>query len=84
MKKTCTKYATWREKKGTLLNFVCLEINLVIVSLDTRWIAMGATTHISVMMQGCLRSRIPIDGERYIYVGNGNKAAMNAIGLFIL
>ena len=23
MKKTCTKYTTWREKKGTLLNFVC-------------------------------------------------------------
>ena len=23
MKKTCTKYAAWREKKGTLLNFVC-------------------------------------------------------------
>ena len=22
MKKTCTKYAAWREKKGTLLNFV--------------------------------------------------------------
>ena len=23
MKKACTKYAAWREKKGTLLNFVC-------------------------------------------------------------
>ena len=23
MKKTCTKYAAWHEKKGTLLNFVC-------------------------------------------------------------
>ncbi|RVW37313.1 Retrovirus-related Pol polyprotein from transposon TNT 1-94 [Vitis vinifera] len=48
MKKTCTKYATWREKKS-------------------------AITHISVTMQGCLRSRMPTDGERYIYVGNGNK-----------
>ncbi|RVW81995.1 Retrovirus-related Pol polyprotein from transposon TNT 1-94 [Vitis vinifera] len=48
MKKTCTKYAAWREKKG------------------------------------CLRSRMPIDGERYIYVGNGNKAAVKAIGLFRL
>ncbi|RVW97032.1 Retrovirus-related Pol polyprotein from transposon TNT 1-94 [Vitis vinifera] len=44
----------------------------------------GATTHISVTMQGCLRSRMPTDGERYIYVGNGNKAAVNAIGLFRL
>ena len=37
MKKTCTKYATWREKKGTLLNFVCSKINLAIVSIDTWW-----------------------------------------------
>ena len=56
IKKTCTKYATWREKKGTLLNFVCSEINLAIVPIDTWWIDMGATTHISVIMQGCLRS----------------------------
>ncbi|RVX08106.1 Retrovirus-related Pol polyprotein from transposon TNT 1-94 [Vitis vinifera] len=84
MKKTCTKYATWREKKGTLLNFVCLEINLAVVPTDTWWIDMGATTHISVTMQGCLRSRMPTDGERYIYVGNGNKATVKAIGLFRL
>src|SRR5204863_9576905 len=42
----------------------------------------GATTHISVTMQDCLRSRMPIDGERYIYVGNGNRAAVEAIGVF--
>ncbi|RVW20450.1 Retrovirus-related Pol polyprotein from transposon TNT 1-94 [Vitis vinifera] len=84
MKKTCTKYAAWREKKGTLLNFVCSEINLAVVPTDTWWIDTGATTHISVTMQGCLRSRMPTDGERYIYVGNGNKAAVKAIGLFRL
>ena len=84
MKKTCTKYAAWREKKGTLLNFVCSEIDLAVVPTDTWWIDTGATTHISVTMQGCLRSRMTTDGERYIYVGNGNKAAVKAIGLFRL
>ncbi|RVW88213.1 Retrovirus-related Pol polyprotein from transposon TNT 1-94 [Vitis vinifera] len=82
MKKTCTKYSAWREKKGTLLNFVCSEINLAVVPTDIWWIDTGATTHISVTMQGCLRSRMPTDGERYIYVGNGNKAKIKAIGLF--
>ncbi|KAL6331379.1 hypothetical protein AAG906_011316 [Vitis piasezkii] len=38
----------------------------------------------AVTMQGCLRSRLPTDGERYIYVGNGNKVAVKAIGLFRL
>ncbi|KAL6340850.1 hypothetical protein AAG906_031960 [Vitis piasezkii] len=79
MKKACTKYAAWREKKGTLLNFVCSEINLAIVPIDTWWIDTGTTTHISVMMHGCLRSRMPTYGERYIYVGNNNKAAVKAI-----
>ncbi|RVX03812.1 Retrovirus-related Pol polyprotein from transposon TNT 1-94 [Vitis vinifera] len=60
------------------------EINLAVVPTDTWWIDTGATTHISVTMQGCLRSRMPTDGERYIYVGNGNKAAVKAIGLFRL
>ena len=50
MKKACTKYSVWREKKATLLNFVCLEINLAVVSINTWWIDTGATTHISVTM----------------------------------
>lgn len=49
---------------------------------DTWWIGSGATTHVSATMQDCLRSRKPIDAERYIYVGNGNKAAVEAIGVF--
>ena len=72
MKKAFTKYVVWREKKCVLLNFVSSEINLAIVPFDTWWIDTGATTHIIVTMQGCLRSRMPTDGERYIYVGNGN------------
>ncbi|RVX03502.1 Retrovirus-related Pol polyprotein from transposon TNT 1-94 [Vitis vinifera] len=80
MKKTCTKYAACREKKGTLLNFVCSEINLAVVPTDTWWIDTGATTHISVTMQGCLRSRMPTDGERFIYVGNGNKVVRSDSG----
>ena len=84
MKMTCTKYAAWHEKKGTLINFVCLEINLVIVPIETWWIDTRATTHISITMQGCLRNRMPTDGEKYIYVGNDNKVAVNVIGIFIL
>ena len=60
------------------------KINLAIVPTDTWWIDTSATTHISVMMQGCLRSRMPTNGDRYIYVGNGNKAAVKAISIFRL
>mgnify|MGYP003362117995 CR=1 FL=1 len=73
-----------RVKKGKLLNFVSSEVNLAIVPTDTWWIDTGATTHISVTMQGCLRSRLPLDGERYIYTGNGKKAKVESIGVFRL
>ncbi|RVW80762.1 Retrovirus-related Pol polyprotein from transposon TNT 1-94 [Vitis vinifera] len=66
MKKTCTKYAAWREKKGTLLNFVCSEINLAVVPTDTWWIDTGATTHISVTMQDICGPFLPSwNGQQY-------------------
>ena len=82
VKKDCRKYAKWLVKRGELLNFVCFEVNLALVPNHTWWIDIGATTHISVTMQGYLRSQLPIDAERFIYVEDGNKALIEAVGLF--
>ncbi|XP_073314111.1 uncharacterized protein [Primulina huaijiensis] len=57
MKKECAKYRAWREKKGTFLNLVCSEVNLASVPRNTWWLDSGATTNISISMQGCLRYR---------------------------
>ena len=54
MKKDYTKCHVWRAKKGTLLALVCSKVNLAYVPRTTWWIDYGATTHISVSMQGCL------------------------------
>ena len=54
------------------------------VSKHTWWIDSGATTHISVSMQGCLSCRKPNDGEIYIFVGDGKKVEVEAIGIFRL
>ena len=83
-KKQCTNYHAWRAKKGTLLNLVCSEVNLTSVPKHTWWIDSGATTHISVSMQGCLSCRKPNDGERYIFVGDGKKVEVEEIGTFRL
>ena len=53
-KKECIKYHTWRAKKGTFFNLVCSEVNLSSVPRNTWWVDSGATTNISVSMQGCL------------------------------
>lgn len=84
MKKECSKYAAWRVKKGMPMTLVCSKVNLAFVPTNTRWIDSSATTHISMSMQGCLWSRPPSDAERFIFVGDGNKVAVEAIGTFIL
>ena len=52
--------------------------------MDTWRVDSCATIHISVTMQGCLWSRPPSDAERFIYVADGNKVAVEAIGTFRL
>jgi gag-polypeptide of LTR copia-type/GAG-pre-integrase domain len=79
MKKNCINYQAWRAKKGNF-SLVCEELNSV--SIDTWWIDSGATTHISVSMQGCRNYRKPRDGEKYIYVGDDNKAEVEPIEHF--
>ncbi|KAK9690672.1 hypothetical protein RND81_09G145600 [Saponaria officinalis] len=73
IKKNCTRYHAWlakQTKKGTFLNLVCSEVNLASVPRNT-WC-------------GCLKHRRPIDGERYIYVGDGKSVEVDAIGTFRL
>ena len=84
MKKDCPKYAKWLVKNGKLNNFVCSEVNLALIPNHIWWIDTSATTHISVTLQGCLRSRVSINAKRFIYIGNGNKAHIEVIGLFRL
>ena len=38
--------------------------------MDSWCVDSGATTHISMSLQGCLWSCSPTDAERFIYVGN--------------
>ena len=83
-KKECAKYHAWRVKKGTPFILVCSKVNLASVSRNTWWLDSGATTHISVSMQGCLSYRKPTDAERCIYVGDGKSVEVEAIGHFRL
>ena len=84
MKKDCPKYHAWREKKGTFLNLVCSEVNIASVPRNTWWLDSGATTNVSISMQGCMSYRRPSDAERRIYVGDGKSVDVEAIGHFRL
>ena len=83
-KKECPKFVAWRIKKGTLLTLVCSEVNLTSVPSHTWWVDYSTTTHVSISLQGCLWSRPPNGSERFIYVGDGKTAKVEAIGTFRL
>lgn len=81
LRKNYTSYISCLKKKGTFL--VCSEVNFV-SDIATWWVDTGATTHLSVTMQGCLSHRKPRDDERYVYWGNGSGIKVEAIRHFRL
>ena len=67
-----------------ILAFVCFEVNLSFAPMHTWWVDSGATSHISVTIQGCLWSQPPSDVKRFIYVTDDNKVTMEAVRTFRL
>ena len=80
----CTNYNSWLKKKGMCFGLVCSEVNLSTVSRYSWWLDSGATSNISISMQGCLNLRKPSETEHYIYVGDGKKVEVEGIGTFRL
>ena len=52
MKKGCTKFQKWLEKKGKPISFVCYESNMVDVIYNTWWIDFDSIIHVSNTLQG--------------------------------
>ena len=46
MKKDCSKFKIWLDKKGTQFSFVCYESNMINVNHNTWWIDFGSTIHV--------------------------------------
>ena len=67
MKKDCTKFQKWLEKKGKLISFVCYESNMVDVGHNTWWIDSGSTIHVSNTLQGMRNLRKPVGSEQCIF-----------------
>lgn len=66
------------------LALVYSETNLVEVPRNTWWLDSGATTNISVSLQGCLSYQTPADAERRIHVADENPVHVEAIAHFRL
>lgn len=80
----CPKRKAWFEKKGESLVLICFELNLVEVPSNTWWINSDANIHVFNTMQGYLSTRKPNPTQRFISMGNSNKAEVLAIGTYHL
>ena len=47
MKKDCSKFKIWLDKKATRFSFICYESNKVNVNHNTWWIDFGSAIHVS-------------------------------------
>ena len=63
MKKDCSKFKIWLDKKGTQFYFVCYKSNMVNVNHNTWWIDSGSTIHVSNTLQGMQNLRKPVGSE---------------------
>ena len=80
MKKDCSKFKIWLDKKGTQFSFVYYESNMVNVNQNMWWIDFGSTIHVSNTLQGMENLRKPVRSERYIYSGSKMSSHVEAIG----
>jgi hypothetical protein len=81
VKKDCNRFKSWLEKKGTPLALVYFESNLVDVPLNSWWIDTGASIYVTNSLQEFKSKRRPNDGEIAVYMGNGEKALVEFIGV---
>ena len=81
VKKDCNHFKNWLEKKGTPLALVYFESNLVDVPLNSWWIDTGASIYVTNSLQEFKSKRRPNDGEIAVYMGNGEKALVEFIGV---
>ena len=80
MKKDCSTFKIWLNKKGTKFSFVCYESNMVNVNHNTWWIDSGSTIHVSNTLQGMQNLRKPVGSEQCIYLGSKMSSHVEAIG----
>ena len=80
MKKDCSKFKIWLDKKGTQFSFVCFESNMVNVNHNTWWIDYGSTIHVSNTLQDMQNLRKPVGTEQCIYSSSKMSSRVEAIG----
>ncbi|KAG2725088.1 hypothetical protein I3760_01G050000 [Carya illinoinensis] len=76
----CKKFMALLDKKGTCLQLVCFESNLVDAPSDIWWLDTGATIHTTNSLQELRNNIRTIDTELVVNMDNGVKVKVEHIG----
>ena len=79
MKKDCSNFKIWLDKKGIQFSFVCYESNMANVNHNTWWIDFSSTIHVSNTLQSMQNLRKPVGNEQCIYSGSNMSSRVEAI-----
>ena len=82
LRKDCAGFKAWLIKKGIkIFNlFVTIESNMIFIPQNPWWFDTGCSIHVTNSLQG-FQSQKRTSKEIYnVYVGNGNKIAVESVG----
>lgn len=78
------KCKDWSENKGKIITYVYFEFNLVEVYYNTQQIDSGCTTLVTYMIRGFISIQSINPNEKFVLLGNRDKALAEAIGTYRL
>ena len=84
LKRECHKYKRWVEKKKAKGKsnsvLVCFESSFVNIPSNSWWIDTGSSIHIANSLQDFTNQTKPSKDQDHVFVGNGKKVAVLAVG----
>ena len=84
LRKDCQVFKDYLKSKGVEQINVCVESNLIEVPGNSWWFDTGCSVHITNSLEGFTTSKQTGFENYNVFVGDGTKVAVNAIGLVSL
>ncbi|TQD93608.1 hypothetical protein C1H46_020763 [Malus baccata] len=80
IRKDCEAFKDWLRSKGNTDVYVCEESNLVEIPAKSWWFDTGASVHVTNALHGFEKQKQTNKMNYSVFVGEGTKVAVEAIG----
>ncbi|TQE08812.1 hypothetical protein C1H46_005583 [Malus baccata] len=80
-RKDCETFKDWLRSKGRTNVYVCVESNLIEIPANSWWFDTGCSVHITNTLHGFEKQKHTYKDSYNVFVGNGTKVGVEAIGV---